>query len=68
MWQELATALIVAVAVAYACWTLMPLAWRRSLAKQLGRPSPDAACGGCHGCAAPVEPQKKTVTVFRRLR
>lgn len=53
--QSLSVALIVAGALAYACWTLMPAAWRSSLVQRLtGRVQPEAAgCSGCGGGCTP---------------
>ena len=69
MWQELAVALIVAVAALYAVWRLMPLSWRQALATRLGRRSDGAGCGGCQVCASPAaQPQTQPVTVYRARR
>lgn len=72
MWQALTVALIVAVAALYAVWMLMPSAWQRRLAARLGQTPPSSSCGGCDGCAAPVEPSPPTrqthpVKVYRKL-
>lgn len=77
--QALTVALIVAAALAYACWTLMPAAWRRGLIHRLtGRAQPEpAGCGGCGGgCTPPpsrsasaaAEPSVKPITFQRTPR
>jgi hypothetical protein len=53
MWQQIAVAVIVLVALVYASWQLSK-PWR-------GRPRKDGAgcgtCGDCDGCSAPAAPQ-----------
>lgn len=70
MLQQGLVLLIVAAAAAYAAWALMPVAWRRALARRLGWKAPPAAgCGGCDGCAAPppgASPAERTIQVVRR--
>lgn len=67
--QSLLVALIVAVCAVYAGWSLMPAAWRRSLARRLLRwpvlgrwravqraAGGAAGCGGCGDCGeAPIQ-------------
>lgn len=53
--QSLSVFAIVAGALGYASWTLMPAAWRRALTRRVtGRmPVEAAGCGGCGGGCTP---------------
>lgn len=67
--QTVLTALIVLGAALYAAWVLMPAAWRRGLARRLGRPAPaGGACGGCDGCgdARPAPGAPQVIRIQRR--
>lgn len=79
--QTLAVTLIVAVCAVYAAWTLMPAAWRRTLARVLVRqpmlakwaPLQRAAagtsggCGACDACETPPDAGAvKTIRIVRR--
>jgi len=69
--QELIVAAIVIASAAYAVWSLMPAAWRKSLLHRVGRtPAPTSGCGGCSGCGSDVPrsaaPASKVITVHRR--
>ncbi|MGP1682060.1 MAG: hypothetical protein ACTS8S_07025 [Giesbergeria sp.] len=74
MWQSLVVDLAVLVAVAYACWYLMPAALRRRLAvirPALGKaPSCASACSDCGGCGpkpgADGPATFKSITITRR--
>jgi hypothetical protein len=69
MLQQAIVILIVAGATAYAAWALMPAAWRRWLARRLGRPEPAGGCGGCADCGAAALPdQAAHESVVRLLR
>ena len=51
MLQQLIVALVVMTAFGYASWTLMPAAWRLSLARRLGLKQPaTSGCGSCGSC------------------
>lgn len=70
--QQIAVLLIVAACTAYAAWALMPMAWRRGLARRLLRrelAAPVAGCGGCGGGCGPARsaaPQARPITLHRR--
>lgn len=69
MAQAVVAGIIVAVAAAYAAWVLMPAAWRRAIARRLGRPPPAGGCEGCchaagHRAGLPAAPG----TIRRRRR
>jgi hypothetical protein len=68
MVQTLVTAVIVVGSAAYASWRLMPDAWRRALARRVGRDAPAGGCGGCDGCepARANHAAAKPIRVHRR--
>jgi len=48
--QEIAVALIVLAALAFAAWHFMPARWRRRAAARLGLGARAANIGNCHAC------------------
>ena len=48
--QEIAVALIVLAALAFAIWRFIPARWRRAAAARLGLNARIANAGSCHGC------------------
>lgn len=66
MVESLVVALVVAVAAVYVAWTLLPLRWRRALARRLGRPEPAAGCAGCGDCVPPRDADAQPVFIVRR--